>query len=104
MASPYRREEKKLSLEPQTNKIIDYLNAKLDATSIVMDVFELIDTCNPVYCAACQILKELVTNLKPKSRYPSVPSCENMSEKTIKSWTRRYRTYEIFSYIFWGTI
>ena len=83
---------KKVSLEPQTNKIIDYLSAKFDATSIVMDVLELIDTCNPVYCAACQILKEFVTNFETESSHSS---CENMSEKTIKSWTKRYHTYEI---------
>ena len=31
-------EEKELSLEPQTNKITDYLSAKFDATSIVTDM------------------------------------------------------------------
>ena len=92
---------KKLSLEPQANKIIGYLSAKFDAISIVTDVLELIDTCNPVYGAACQILNELVTNFETESSHPS---CENMSEKTIKSWTTRYHTYEIFNYIFWGTI
>ena len=30
------QKKKKLSLEPQTNKITDYLRAKFDATSIVM--------------------------------------------------------------------
>ena len=27
---------------------------------------------------------------------------ENVSEKTKKSWTKRYHTYEIFIYFFWG--
>ena len=96
-----RKKKSPKSLEHQTNKITDYLSAKFDATSIVTDVLELIDLCNPVYCAARQILNELVTYFETESSHHSG---ENISEKTIKSWTKRYHTYEIFSYIFWGTI
>ena len=99
--SKIAEEEKKLSLESQTNKIMDYVSVKFDATSTVTKVLEeLIYTCNPAYCAARQILNE-ITNFETESSHCSG---ENMSEKTIKSWTKMYHTYEIFSYMFWGTI
>ena len=49
----------------------------------------------------CSMSNELIMNFKTKSSHHSG---KNVSEKTIKSWTKKYHTYEIFSYILGGTI
>ena len=92
MASSRRGGRKKLSLEPQTNKIMDYLSAKFDAPLIVTNVLkELTDRCNPAHCAERQILNELITNFETESSHHSD---ENVSEKTIKLWIKSIIGYQ----------